>query len=117
MPTFKPIPILTTAHLARFWAIVDIGKGQECWEWCSYKIRGYGAFRFASGSYLAHRVAKSIYTKIPDSMLVLHKCSNPGYVNPTHLYIGTDADNVAQAIKEGSHISYAGGDDYTGSNG
>ena len=51
---------------------------------------------------LAHRVAYEISVdEIPDGMFVLHKSDNRKCVNPKHLFLGTNADNVKDMIKKG----------------
>ena len=51
--------------------------------------------RFGGTSTRAHRIAWQIaYGPIPAGLLVLHTCDNPGCVNPVHLYIGTQKDNM-----------------------
>jgi hypothetical protein len=106
--------------IARFWAKVDkSGPTQQhcpeigrCWTWLGTKKHGnsYGNFRLGhistgdrrkSG---AHRVAWEIANgESPGAMLVLHKCDNPQCVNPSHLFLGTQLDNVVDKISKGRH--------------
>jgi hypothetical protein len=74
-----------------------------CWEWLLYRDR-YGVVRYNGKLQKAHRVIYEILNgKIPDGMCVLHKCDNPGCVNPDHLFLGTQADNVGDMWKKDRH--------------
>lgn len=87
----------------RFWAKVE--KGPGCWLWTGAKnSRGYG--QTASGlkgkSKLAHRASyEHFYGPIPDGLYVLHRCDVPHCVNPQHLFVGTAADNMQDAVRKG----------------
>lgn len=61
---------------------------------------------------LAHRVSWILsYGEIPQGMLVLHHCDNTFCVNPTHLFLGTQRDNVHDALAKGRmpQIAYSKG--------
>lgn len=85
----------------RFWDKVN--KTDGCWEWTAFKRAGYG--RIAIGNKRAvdsHRISYLLhFGLIPKGMNVLHKCDNPGCVNPQHLFLGTHKDNMRdKALKK-----------------
>ena len=88
-------------NMKRFWERVDMTG--ECWNWTGFKDRrGYGMLRFNGGKQLAHRLAFLFtFGTIPDGMFVLHKCDNPSCVNPKHLWLGTQQDNIEDAVRKG----------------
>lgn len=67
-----------------------------CWEFLGYKDKnGYGQITYKSKSYLAHRLAYMICVgEITKGYYVLHKCDNPPCINPEHLFLGTQTDNI-----------------------
>lgn len=74
-----------------------------CWEWTGQRDpRGYGRMHVDGRPMLAHRVAYLVtYGSIPPGMAVLHKCDTPKCVNPEHLFLGTQADNVRDMHNKG----------------
>ena len=86
--------------LTRFWEKVE--KTDTCWVWIASTRRGYGRFRIGDKKYTSHRVSWEIYNgEIPDGMCVLHHCDNPPCVNPDHLFIGTQTDNIRDRHMKG----------------
>jgi|DEB3_MinimDraft_2_1074329.scaffolds.fasta_scaffold08932_3 hypothetical protein len=82
----------------------------ECWLWTGASIRGgYGHFRRKINGiqkmYKAHRFSYEHFNNngemLPSSTLVCHKCDNPKCVNPQHLFLGTQQDNINDKIKKG----------------
>lgn len=88
----------------RFWRQVLIGGPNECWLWQSKsRVTGYGTIGMGgrgAKKELSHRVAWLLtYGEIPErsghhGAVVRHKCANRLCCNPSHLKIGTQADNV-----------------------
>jgi hypothetical protein len=64
--------------------------------------RGYGTMQFHGKTMQAHRFAYlTLVGSIPNAMLVCHRCDVPLCVNPAHLFLGTDADNLIDSIRKG----------------
>jgi hypothetical protein len=75
----------------------------DCIEHLGYKNEhGYGWVTFRGKNMVASRRAWIIANgEIPDGMKVLHRCDNPACVNPEHLFLGTQKDNVHDMINKG----------------
>lgn len=93
----------------RFWSKVRKGEPEECWLWTHATTdKGYGCFRLTKvgptrGRLVkAHRFSWEIANgPIADGLDVLHRCDNPPCVNPTHLFLGTNRDNVRDMYRKG----------------
>ena len=77
-----------------------------CFEWLMSKDRdGYGKCSTQSYDQFAHRVVAGS----PDGV-VMHTCDNPSCINPYHLRIGTQLNNVEDCISKGVFKSNSGED-------
>lgn len=78
-----------------------------CWLWTASLQGSYGQIGADGGGgiLLAHRVSYELYVgPIPHGMQVCHRCDIPICVNPSHLFIGTQRDNVLDMFKKGRGI-------------
>ena len=73
-----------------------VNKTDGCWLWTASKDeKRYGHFGIGQRVCKAHRVAYELWNgPIPAGVLVRHKCDEPSCVNPEHLELGTNQDNV-----------------------
>jgi hypothetical protein len=91
------------AEAARFWSKVEVGSPDACWP---FKDRlsslGYGQIRHAGKRVMAHRIAyMDSVGPIANGLVVRHRCDNSMCCNPAHLQLGTQKDNVHDAISRG----------------
>lgn len=91
-----------------FWEKVRRAEG--CWEWAASKTKnGYGKMGRGGSMYSAHRVSWELHNgPIQDGLCVLHRCDNRGCVNPDHLFLGTQQDNLRDMCRKGRNNSARG---------
>jgi hypothetical protein len=102
---------LTPAIIARFQAkFTTIPTARGCWMWQAGTYHhGYGQFmlartRTAQRNTYAHRIAYVLaHGDIPEGAVVMHSCDVRGCVNPAHLSLGTQGDNVRDAAHKGRY--------------
>ncbi len=64
--------------------------------------KGYGIIYYQGKHTLTHRLSWSLANgPIPKGLFVLHKCDTPPCINPEHLFLGTQKDNIRDAVRKG----------------
>lgn len=87
----------------QFFRHVSTSK-EGCWEWCSWRDKdGYGEFKENKKKFRAHRWSYERFIGPVGGLLVLHSCDNAGCVRPSHLFLGTQQDNMRDMQKKGRH--------------
>jgi len=86
--------------LNRFYSYVK--KTSSCWIWQGSKNKfGHGMFSFNGKTLGAHRFSAQIAGYNIENKCVCHRCDNPSCVNPKHLFVGTQQDNMIDKSKKG----------------
>ncbi len=87
----------------RFVARILVDPFSGCALWRGSKTpKGYGHLRVGKDIKIAHRLAWELFRgPIPAGLHVLHRCDNSQCVRPDHLFLGTNADNVADKVSKG----------------
>jgi hypothetical protein len=80
----------------RFFEFVHPEPNTGCWLWDGHlNANGYAKFGYKRTNGLAHRASYDMFIgPIPEGLWVLHKCDVPCCVNPEHLFLGTQQDNM-----------------------
>jgi len=102
-------------HRAKVTPLIDrffryVGRKQEsgCILWTGCTTQGYGVIGCGvPGSKKMLRASHVSYElfvgPVPGGLFVLHKCDNPPCINPTHLFLGTQTDNMADKVTKNRH--------------
>jgi hypothetical protein len=90
-------------HEQRFWSKVARRGPDDCWEWQGNRDWfGHGQMMVDYATRSAHRLSWEFANgKIGAGLCVLHRCDNPPCVNPEHLFLGTQGDNVRDMDAKG----------------
>ena len=90
----------------RFWTRVVGDLATGCWLWTGPRFReGYGSLSYGPLRIRAHRFSWELHVgPIPEGLVVCHRCDNPPCVRPDHLFLGTQSDNLHDAVAKGRPI-------------
>lgn len=96
-----------------FWTKVR-KRRNGCWEYIGcISATGYGRIRRKGFTWQSNRwVWTLINGPIPEGLFVLHKCDNPACVNPGHLFLGNQDDNLKDMKEKGRHCKCDGIDGF-----
>ncbi len=87
-----------------FWSKINKGSQDDCWLWMAgTDEHGYGRMRYQRKEWAAHRLAWALTNGNPGKLFVCHKCDNTGCCNPSHLFLGTQKDNMKDSAAKGRH--------------
>lgn len=97
----------------RFWARVEIPEDLElCWFWHGGQANGYGRFSIDSSlakprrQVPAHRFSYEFFHgRLPETLVLHHKCKNTLCVNPKHLVALSVKEHVNQSVSVGIMIA------------
>lgn len=94
----------------KFYSNIRINPETGCWEWAGLRDKkGYGIFKALGFTHRANRFSWLLHKgEFPNELYVCHKCDNPPCVNPDHLFLGTQKDNMQDMVRKGRNADSKG---------
>lgn len=87
----------------RFWEKVDIREEEECWLWTGGKTGSYGMLCGKGAHVISYTLSVG---EVPPGHCVRHSCNIKLCVNPKHLSVGTQKDNLLDQIAAGNRKAF-----------
>ena len=90
-------------RIENFWG--KVAKSDGCWLWTGVTLNfGHGWLTYAGKKWVASRFSWFLANgPIPDGQCVLHRCDVPACVRPSHLFLGTQTDNMQDRAAKGHY--------------
>lgn len=103
----NPSKIINDEYFA---ARSTVNTNTGCVEWKLHRNKlGYGTLKYKQKAYMAHRFHWEYKNgKIPEGLIICHKCDNPCCINIDHLFVGTYKDNSEDMKSKGRGRYYYG---------
>lgn len=88
---------------AAFKIIKNVKLVNDCWEYQGcIQSNGYSRLRFNGKTVYGHRLSYEIFRgQIKKGLFICHSCDNRKCINPSHLFLGTQLDNMRDAVAKG----------------
>ncbi len=104
------VKAIVRKHESRFWRKVAKCGPTDCWTWTATRDSdGYGHFYCFGKITKAHRASYLMFRgAIPSGNVVMHSCDNPSCVNPAHLSVGSQLENVRDCSTKGRRANLKG---------
>lgn len=101
---------LDDATVQAFWNRVHVINDRDsCWKWFGPRANGYGIFCHKGKNHRASRwVWQMCKSDLPAGLVVMHLCDNPSCCRPSHLLLGTTADNRRDCVRKRRHTQGTG---------
>jgi hypothetical protein len=97
----------TMSDEERFLSHTNKNGENGCWNWTGALYQnGYGVFTYRYRAVKVHRYSYRLYRgQIPEGLEVCHTCDNKKCVNPEHLFLGTQQDNMTDMVNKGRSLT------------
>lgn len=81
-----------------------VKKTPTCWLWLGALSDGYGSMSWKGKTFRTNRVSFTVFKgEIPEGLFICHSCDKRSCVNPGHLWLGTNKENMQDCGKKGRH--------------
>jgi hypothetical protein len=92
---------------ARLQSRVNVDPETDCWHYTGTLVgNGYGHLNFQGELVYVHRLSAGVFLNfdLDSKLYVLHTCDQRDCINPAHLYVGTQKDNMRDAARKGRMV-------------